>query len=429
MYILKYRYLLPAWLLLAFTLLLTACDKDDDVSTKTELLSFGPSGVKHGEQISIIGNNLSKVTAVKMVGATIAQSGFISQTNETIVLVVPTAAESGKIVLETTEGEIESVATINFDVIFGVPSVPETARPGEVITITGDYMNWVTSITFAKDIVVTEFESQSLNELKVKVPQEAQTGTLLFTYGGTEPGEYETETDINITLPHGESLSPNPVDKLAELTITGTDLDLVYGVLVPSILDTITTFTSQSATELKFTVPDKTKGGKIILVAHSRLTTIVDETMKIIGDLPPLEPLKAEIFTDALQNGWQKWGGWGAGTSDIASIENVREGEKAIKIVFTGDWAGALQLGGGNLSTAGASNFVLSVFGGPGTGGKQLTVNADDKGAQVTIVEGEWKEFLIPLSAFGSPANFTQQIFLQNAEWAGTIYVDFIGLR
>ena len=91
-----------------------------------------------------------------------------------------------------------------------------------------------------------------------------------------------------------------------------------------------------------------------------------------------------------------------------------------------------MQFGGGNSSTTGFTKFVLSIFGTPGTGGK--VVNLIVKGGtteekQITIVEGEWTEYELPLdTTFGSPAAITE-LFFQDRGWSGTLYVDHIGLR
>src|SRR5690606_37307717 len=83
----KYTGILPGLLCLTLSLvLLTSCDDDDDKNSgQIELLSFGPSGVLHGEQIKLIGNNLDKVTAVLMpVGVEVPSSAFDSQSSEVI---------------------------------------------------------------------------------------------------------------------------------------------------------------------------------------------------------------------------------------------------------------------------------------------------------------------------------------------------------
>ncbi|HOX82173.1 MAG TPA: hypothetical protein PLS08_04025, partial [Chryseolinea sp.] len=96
------------------------------------------------------------------------------------------------------------------------------------------------------------------------------------------------------------------------------------------------------------------------------------------------------------------------------------------------DWGGAMQFGGGSSSTSGFTKFGISIFGTPGTGGK--VVNLIVKGGtkeekQITIIEGEWTDYNFSLSSdFGSPATITE-MFFQDRGFAGTIYVDGIGLR
>ena len=182
--------------------------------------------------------------------------------------------------------------------------------------------------------------------------------------------------------------------------------------------------------QIKVIVPEYTNKGKISLVAHSGV--VVESATVLVIPLPPLDPLGLVIYDDAPKNGWSKWGGWGGGSSDINNSDNVREGDKGIKVVFGGDWGGPIQMGGGNSSTSGFTHFAISIFGNPGTGGK--VVNLIVKGGtieekQITIVEGEWTEYRLPLATtFGNPATLTE-LFMQDRGWAGTIYVDAIGMR
>lgn len=275
--------------------IVTSCDKDDDEvsSDKIELFSFGPTGAKHGDTIRFIGVNLNKVTAIQFTGtnATVNQADFKQQTLEEIRLIVPQAAEQGYVTLKTPQGDIVTKTQFNIDVLTTVISITPQARPGENVTITGTYLNWVDRVIFSRDKVVETFVSKVMDKLVVKVPDDAETGPLILHYAGTDSNYVQTADTLRVTLPLGTSMSPNPVKPLTDLTIAGTDMDLVKKVIFNGVSAPVTTFVSQSATQLVVKVPDAAKKGKLTLEAASGVKTIsandLDIVLPVITALSP----------------------------------------------------------------------------------------------------------------------------------------------
>jgi len=491
----------------------TSCKKDTTgKSGKVELLSFGPSGAQHGENITFIGNNLDKVTAIKLVGDSIVASAFVEQTAEHIVITIPAKAEEGVVILRTPDGNLTSKTLLNFTVPVTITSITPQARPGENITINGDFVNWITGVIFSKDIVVKTFVSKSLTQLVVTIPVDAQSGVLSYTTGGSKPLAIDNdinsnlvvtlpavttiapnpilhETNLTITgtnldltkavtftglatpitvfesqsatqivvkvpsaasqgkinliafsdvrvpssqdlsliLPSATALSPVPVDHGGNLTITGANLNLVTGVLFKGNTTPVTTFVSQSATQIVLKVPTVANKGKITLtVLHSLLTVDSDVSVLFIGDLPDLAPLAYAFYEDDFLHNWQDWG-WGR-TADYKNTDNVRDGVASIKLTYTGGWSG-MKFANSSVSTAGYTELAFSIFGTAGTDGKVIHVQpSGGTNLTITIQEGKWVEFKMPLSTFGSPATITDLMF-QNETWTGTVYVDHVGLR
>src|SRR5688572_5263616 len=97
-----------------------SCDKDDDKdsTTKTELISFGPTGAQHGDTIRFFGNNMDKVTEVVFTGgAKVMQNEFKKQTRELIQLIVPDLAQEGFVTLKSPTGDVVSKTRFNLDVL------------------------------------------------------------------------------------------------------------------------------------------------------------------------------------------------------------------------------------------------------------------------------------------------------------------------
>lgn len=282
--ILNKNILLAGFSIITFMLtVIISCDKDAEVSTKTELLSFGPTGVKHGDTIRLIGNNLKKVNAVEFTGgATVEKNSFIQHTDELILLKVPNAAIRGKIKLKTSEGDIESLAQIDFKVTPVILSFDAQVRPGENVTINGSYLNWVTRVTFNKDKSVSAFVSQAFDKLVVKVPDDAQTGKLVLGYSGTVSNVFESDSVLNVVLPVGISFSPNPIKHQTDLTITGTNMDLVKSIKFTGVTAASTVFTNQTLTQLTLKVPSSTTKGPLTFVAASGISTVSKAALDLV---------------------------------------------------------------------------------------------------------------------------------------------------
>ena len=267
-------------------LIVASCDKDDDdvTSTKVELLSFGPTGAKHGDTLRFIGHNLNKVTAIVFTGnnATVNQSDFKQQTSDLIRLIVPQSAEKGYVTLKTPEGDIVSKTQFNLDVLTTITSITPQARPGTDVTINGTYLNWVDRITFNRDKLVETFVSKTFNQIVVKVPDDAQTGPLILHYGGTDSADVQTADTLRVTLPVSTSLSPNPIKPLTNLTITGTDLDLAKKVIFTGVTAPVTAFVSQSPTQIVVAVPATARKGKLTLEAASGVQTSSANDLDIV---------------------------------------------------------------------------------------------------------------------------------------------------
>jgi hypothetical protein len=266
--------------------IVSSCDKDDDEvnSDKIELFSFGPTGAKHGDTIRFIGVNLNKVTAIQFTGpnATVNQSDFKEQTTELIRLIVPQAAEKGYVTLKTPGGDIVTKTEFNIGVLPSITSITPQARPGENVTITGVHLNWVDRVTFSRDKVVETFVSKVIDQLVVKVPDDAQTGPLILHYTGTDSNYVETTDTLKVTLPLITSMSPVPVKPLTNVTINGTDLDLTKKVIFNGVSTPVTVFVSQSATQLVVEVPETAKKGKLTLEALSGVQTMSGTDLDIV---------------------------------------------------------------------------------------------------------------------------------------------------
>ncbi len=276
--------------LLAAGFLFTGCKKDDDSgkSNKIELFSFGPSPALRGGELRFIGNKLDKVTAI-VLPDNVQVTNFITKTPELLVITVPQETVDGHVVLKTPEGDIttQTILRISEPIVLTSFS-PAKVRPGETITMTGDYLNLIKAIIFNSNKVVgdTAFLTHTREKIEVKVPAAAQTG--LFTLSNTAepmPILIKSETELEVTVPKATQLSPNPVKAGTTLTIQGTDLDLTKEIAFVGG-SRVSSFISQSATKIELTVPADAHDGKIKTVPASLVE--IESEEEIVMKVPSI---------------------------------------------------------------------------------------------------------------------------------------------
>lgn len=274
-------------LLVVSGFMFTACDNDDlDTNQFTggiKLNVFGPCPVARGGELRFIGSGMDQVTGVVIPGCDeITDITVVS--NEEITVTVPQDAVEGKVILNTPQGEIETITEITYLEPVSIEDFsPKTVKPGDELVITGEYLNLMRAVIFEDGVTVeVAEENRTRNEIRVIVPAEAQTGFIGVTdlgiqKGGTpEPNgianEIYSEEELTVTLPAVSQIVELTGKKPGDVvTITGTDLDLVTTVLMPN--DSVAEFAYVNEA-LNITLRDDATDGAIRMLPASGVEVV-----------------------------------------------------------------------------------------------------------------------------------------------------------
>ena len=248
------------------------------------ILAFGPAPTERTHEIRITGTNLNKVDKVifpadaTVEEAAVNRSEFNKADNENIYVNIPDATVPGHIKLVAGGEVIESEGIITFEEPIEVTEVTPVKglNAGDNITIKGDYVYNIASVTFTAGVTVPaeEFVSASRREIVVTVPLAAETGTISMTDGVDWKFEYETPLEILSATYH--SISATNVEFGDQVTITGTNLHTVESVMFPGGVKSDFTVSADNKS-LTTTVPAECKSGSITLVLFSGAAISTDE--------------------------------------------------------------------------------------------------------------------------------------------------------
>ena len=288
----------------------TACDDDDDFGTEqyvggVRLNVFGPSPVARGGELRFLGSGMNQITSIEIPGCDpITDIKVIS--NEEIRVMVPQTAMPGKVVLNYANGKITTLTMLSYTEPISLDSFsPNPVKPGQKLTIKGEYLNLIGEVIFANEVAVpkADFVSQSRSEIVVTVPEEAQTGKIIISDGDpTLPNWIYSDEELNVVLPSVETtLDLTNAKPGQKVTIEGSDLDLVRTMVLTAEGkdDLEIEFTYTEDGKIEFELPDNTFDGAICVVPASGVKVAVANIGMVIPTeivATPATDLRADMI-------------------------------------------------------------------------------------------------------------------------------------
>ena len=296
-------YKFSAWcmacLVLLSSLTFTACDTNDLDTNQYKggisLNVFGPSPVLRGGELRFLGCGLDQVASVLIPGCdAITDIQLISA--EEIRVIVPQTALPGYVTLMLRNGEsIVTKTQLTYSEPVSIESFsPESVRPGDVLTIKGEYLNLIHQVIFADNVVVSDeiaveeeekgrttenagFLKHTRNEIQVLVPYEARSGKICLSDGAELPNLLYAEVELQVTTPSVAQVEERiDVKPGEEMSVIGEDLDLVEEIQLSNGEPVEFTYSAENNT-LTFKLPDNAVDGPVYAVPASGVEVQVAE--------------------------------------------------------------------------------------------------------------------------------------------------------
>ncbi len=275
---------------------LTSCD-NDDFSTEQyvggiHLNSFGPSPVARGGELRFLGSGMDKITKISIPGCGEISDIEVINSGE-IRCKVPQTAEPGHLTLHYSGGTIETKTLLTYLEPISIEAIsPSRIKPGQELTITGEYLNLIKEVCFSfqtdsVNVYSDSFTGHNRNEIKLVVPEEAVSGTIYLSDAKEMPNMLESEETVDIVLPSVTA----PVDLTdakpgQQVRIEGCDFDLVRSMEMPDGSSLEFVYDDADSKEaLVFTLPDNSTDGAVVAIPASGVKVAVAN----IGMVVPTE--------------------------------------------------------------------------------------------------------------------------------------------
>ena len=212
---------------------------------------------KAGETVTVKGRNFGYVASVLLQGTEVTEFETDAAGTE-LTFSLPAGAADGEAYLvafsgvEVLAGEYETV------VPSGLAAEPSPVKASVTLTISGNDLDLVSSVTLPGQVTVSDY-SVSDGSVSFTVPDTAHEGDIIL---GMANGKTVTVA-YTLVKPAVTGYSANPAAAGSEISVTGTDLDLVTSVTFGGGIEVAVS--EPSETEFTVTVPTTAETGAVSL--------------------------------------------------------------------------------------------------------------------------------------------------------------------
>ena len=308
--------------------------------------SFSPASIHPGNIVSIKGEyvwNIGQVVFFDHV--TVDAADFVKNTRNEIQVRVPMEAKTGEVAYNDGSDGAENTVMGNLSVDAAKATGVSNANPefSELITITGENLDLVSSIDFPAVPDVAFTAAGDGKSIQVTVPANTVSGTVTLNSASG------LTTTVDITVPLATVSSTDPVKDVKAgqtITIKGTQLDRITQLVLPAIEAPLQKGEfAQSATQISFVVPEGMGDGKVILVQHENYS-IESDKISMYSEAPETTIWAGNFYIGNWNAGMQDlaWGGYDWSTAKAGQVLTVylkpdmSEGWSQIR-VGNGSWA------------------------------------------------------------------------------------------
>lgn len=291
----KFNKIMMAGLALCAGLAFTSCqneplDPNPMAGSDVKIASFGPSMLQRMDTMQIFGVKLDKASKVIFQAAEVERAAFTYASAEEIDVVIPDDARPGKIGLLVGSDTVWSKTPMVFSEPISIDAITpaEGIVPGTQITVKGDYVYNIASVTFEVGQLVNavDFVKCERHELVINVPMGAVAGTAVFTDGA----DWVEKIDLDIVGATYESISATSTDFGQELTITGTYLQLVDKITFSGNVAVNDFVLASDNNSIKVNVPADATPGVITLTQFSLVSLYTDSISLPVIEVTDINP-------------------------------------------------------------------------------------------------------------------------------------------
>jgi uncharacterized protein (TIGR02145 family) len=257
--------------------------------SKLQVISITPKSAKIGDEVVIKGSKFgaSQISSKVSFNGT-NPTEYLSWSDTEIKTKIPKGAKPGKVSVTVNN---EKSNELDFSIIPWISAIiPVYAGISENVTITGTGFGdslGTSKVSFNK-ADASNFLIWNDSTIKAEIPQKAETGKVSMTVGANK----SNEVDFTV-IQHLISISPESGIVGAQVTITGTNFGDEQGTGIVSFNNiNASEYISWTATEIKVTVPNNAKTGKVTVSIEGKKSNELN--FAVIPQITSVEPALAK---------------------------------------------------------------------------------------------------------------------------------------